>query len=240
MNFVIPMAGRGQRFVDAGYEQPKMLIKAKGKSLLEWSVDSLPLEICTRLIFVLLKEHEETFQLSDFVREKYQGDYEIHFVVLDKVTQGQAETVLKAKMVIDPNLDLVIYNIDTYFHSDTLKGNLLNPEYDGVLGSFIDETNSTKYSFAKTDEEGKIVEVAEKIHISDNALTGMYHFKKASDFITIAEKYLEKRKTSKGEYYVAPMYNDLISQGKALVLDYCNEFATLGTPEELSSFIAGG
>ena len=237
MNFVIPMAGRGQRFVDAGYEQPKMLIKAKGKSLLEWSVDSLPLEICTRLIFVLLKEHEETFQLSDFVREKYQGDYSLHFVVLDEVTQGQAETVLKAKELIDPNLDLVIYNIDTYFHSDTLKGNLLNPEYDGVLGSFIDETNSTKYSFAKTDEEGKIVEVAEKIHISDNALTGMYHFKKASDFITIAEKNLEKGKTFKGEYYIAPMYNDLISLGKALFLDSCDEYAVLGTPKELEKFV---
>ena len=108
MNFVIPMAGRGQRFVDAGYEQPKMLIQAKGKSLLEWSVDSLPLEICTRLIFILLKEHEEAFQLCDFVREKYQGNFELHFVALDEVTQGQAETVLKAKKVIDPNLDLVI------------------------------------------------------------------------------------------------------------------------------------
>ena len=230
------MAGRGQRFVDAGYTKPKMLIEAKGKTLLEWSVDSLPLEICTLLIFVLLEEHETEFQLCDFIRSKYKGDYSIHFVLLKEVTRGQAETVLKAKEYMDLGKDLVVYNIDTYFSSSTLKSNLLKSELDGVLGAFKDDTNSVKYSFAKTDSKGDVIEVEEKVHISDNALTGLYHFKKASDFIAIAEKSIQNQELSKGEYYIAPMYNDLIKKGKTLALDHCEDFAILGTPEELKKF----
>jgi tRNA(Ile)-lysidine synthase len=94
MNFVIPMAGRGQRFFDAGFEVPKMLIEAKGKILLEWSVDSLPLELCSKLIFVLLEDHEKNYGLSEIILQKYTGNYEIHFVFLAETTRGQAETVL--------------------------------------------------------------------------------------------------------------------------------------------------
>lgn len=236
MNFVIPMAGRGQRFVDAGYSKPKMLIEAKGKTLLEWSVDSLPLEICTRLIFVLLEEHENNFHLRDFICSRYQGDYSLHFVLLKEVTKGQAETVLKAKEFFDQDQDLVIYNIDTYFSSSTLKSALLNPEIDGVLGAFLDDSDSIKYSFAKTNSRGDVIEVAEKIHISDHALTGLYHFKKVADFVEIAEKSIFNQELSQGEYYIAPMYNDLIKQGKTLALDHCEDFAILGTPEELNKF----
>ncbi len=236
MNFVIPMAGRGQRFVDAGYELPKMLIEAKGKTLLEWSVDSLPLELATRLIFVSLKEHEEQFNLSHVILEKYNA-HNPTIVVLDEVTRGQAETVMMAKEHLNPEADLVVFNIDTYFSSSSLARNLENNTIDGVLGTFPDPTDSSRFSYAKTNEEGIIIEVQEKVHISDNALTGLYHFKRCADFVELAEDIIQKGETTKGEFYIAPMYNRLIEKGHRFILDECENHAILGTPDELNNFI---
>lgn len=236
MNFVIPMAGRGQRFFDAGFAVPKMLIEAKGKTLLEWSVDSLPLNLCTKLIFVLLNEHEKNYGLSEFIKQKYTGNYEVHFVYLDETTRGQAETVVGAKDLIDFDQDLLIYNIDTAFSSLKLAERLKNDKIDGVLGAFKDSSESIKYSFAKCDGDGFVTEVAEKVHISDNALNGLYHFRKPADFFKIAEQHIALEQTSKGEFYIAPMYNDLIQEGKKFVIDLCDEIFILGTPEELEEF----
>ncbi len=235
MNFLITMAGKGKRFLEKGYENPKWLIEAKGKSLLEWSIDSLPLELCTNLIFVILQEHEEKYNASSFIRTIY-GSKKLNFIFLPEVTRGQAETALRAKSLIDVKKPLLIYNIDTRFSSRTLKKNLLKSKIDGVLGAF--KCRSPKFSFAKLDEDEQfITEVTEKIPISDNALTGLYHFSKTEDFIRVAEKAISENNLTKGEFFIAPMYNELINSGRKFILDYCDAFDVLGTPEELDCFL---
>lgn len=237
MNFVIPMAGKGQRFVDAGYEKPKMLIEANGKTLLEWSIDSLPLSLCSNLIFILLEDHDKRHNIINFIKEKYEGKTMLQFVKLIEPTRGQAETVLKAKSIIDMDKDLIIFNIDTFFESSKLKCLLKENTSDGILGAFVDHSDSTKYSYAKIGKDGYVIEVAEKTHIADYALTGFYHFKRPQDFIFTAEKEISIGNTTKGEFYIAPMYNNLMKQGKRFILDICDKYAILGTPEELKSFV---
>ncbi|MCB0395448.1 MAG: glycosyltransferase family 2 protein [Flavobacteriales bacterium] len=236
MNMVIPMAGAGQRFVDAGYEIPKYLIQAKGKSLLEWSVDSLPLDICSRLIFVVLASHEKEHGLENWLNDLYGKYCPVSLVMLDAPTRGQAETVMKARDVIDPSASLLIYNIDTRFVSDTLQEMLCREDNDGVLGCF--ESIEPRFSFAKTDDHGRVVEVTEKVPISTHALTGLYHFRNANDFFQVASDSIAANETVKGEFYVAPMYNALITQGRNFVLDQARHVDILGTPEELNQFLA--
>lgn len=235
MIFVIPMAGRGQRFTDAGFTLPKMLIQAKGKTLLEWSVDSLPLELCSKLILIGLKEHKLKFELDKFVEQKYGKLYNVTQIYLDDVTRGQSETVLKAEKQLNPDEGLLIYNIDTAFKSDTIVNSLQRSDINGVLGSFIAAEPS--FSFAKLKPDGYISEVAEKIVISNNALTGLYHFAKAGDFIEVAHQAIANRETVKNEYYIAPLYNKLIAKGHKFIIDQVAEFNVLGTPEELNSFL---
>lgn len=235
MNVVIPMAGRGQRFVDAGYATPKMLIEVHGKTLLEWSVDSLPLELCTRLIFIMLEEHKATHGLEILILNKYAA-YNPTFVYLDGVTRGQAETVLKSATYWNMDEALLIYNIDTAFESKQLSGKLAANTSDGILGAFIDTSDSSKYSYAKLNEEGWVTEVVEKEKISDYALTGLYHFADPEDFITVAEKNIDENNTVKDEFYVAPIYNQLLQQGKRFTIDVCDTTTILGTPEELEAF----
>jgi NDP-sugar pyrophosphorylase family protein len=235
MNFVIPMAGQGQRFINQGYAIPKYLIEVKGKTLLEYSLSSLPLELASKIIFIALGEHEKKYGIKKVIGEIIQ-DKNFEIIFIDQVTRGQAETVLKAKKIINNEEDLVIYNIDTYFNSSTLAAALQEKgKHDGVIGYFKD--TDPKWSFAVIDPEtGFVTETAEKKPISDNALTGLYHFSNGSDFVRIAEKYLQQGTTTLNEYFIAPMYNDLIAEGKKYIIDCAEAFIPLGTPEDVEKF----
>jgi len=233
MNFIIPMAGRGERFKKAGFELPKMLIEAHGKTLLEWSVYSLPLDLCTNLIFIGLKEHKNEFNLENFISKKYKK-YNPKFIWLDEVTRGQAETVVKAEPLCDFDTDLLIFNIHTMFSSTSLKDMLINKSFDGILGAF--ENSEPRFSYAKLDENGIVCETAEKVVISNNALTGLYHFKNCSSFFDVAKKHIENNVLNDGEFYIAPMYNELIKKGEKFTVDICESHWILGTPDELKYF----
>jgi NDP-sugar pyrophosphorylase family protein len=234
MNFVIPMAGLGSRFVEAGYQVPKPLLPAHGKTLLEWSVDSLPLELATRLVFVGLKEHREKFDLETVIRSLYQI-YNPQFHWLDHSTGGQAETVFLAAPLLDHEAGLLIFNVDTAFRSSVLAELLQNPRHDGVLGTFVSE--EPRFSFASIDEVGRVIEVREKIVISSHALTGLYYFSSTSAFLDIAKQAIDADEREKGEFYVAPLYNRLIERGDQFVLAPSDAHWILGTPTEYEAFL---
>ena len=231
------MAGLGSRFSEAGYQLPKFLIEVDGKTLLQYSLESLPLRRGDGIIFIALEEHEKKYKLKKVISSILEhGEFELIFIPV--VTRGQAETVMQAKTMIDNENDLVIYNIDTYFRSDKLRSKLENKEskLDGVLGSMEVSPDDSKWSFAKVDNSGIVIETAEKVAISSHALTGLYHFSAGSDFVRVAKKHIEENKLYKNEYYIAPMYNDLIAEGKQYVLDPVDSFIALGTPEDVEAF----
>lgn len=233
INYVIPMAGRGSRFAKAGYDVPKYLIEYKGKKLLEYSLNSLPIHSEDCIYFIVLKEHAKKYDLNHEIINIVGNNIKFEIIELDCVTNGQAETVLRAREYIDNDIDLVIYNIDTYFSSKNLF-ELINSDKkkDGVIGAFKVFEDDPRWSFA-TEKNGIVVKTAEKIQISENALTGLYHFTKGKDFVKVAINHIERGVTNNNEYYIAPMYNDLILEGKQFVLDFVDEFIPLGTPEDL-------
>jgi dTDP-glucose pyrophosphorylase len=245
MNLVIPMAGEGSRFFDVGYKLPKYMLEAHGKSLFHYSLSSFPLEIFENIIFIALKSHQKKYKVKKFIKEEmiklsqkynYKNNYKT--ILLENKTEGQAQTVLKAKKFIDKKSDLVIYNIDTHFRSDELKIKLLNSKLkkDGILGTVKLNNPKPKWSFAKLNDNDIVIKTVEKEVISNFALTGMYHFTKASDFINTAQYFIDNNIKEKNEYYIAPMYNFLISQGKKFKLDIVNEFTPLGVPKDLEAF----
>jgi dTDP-glucose pyrophosphorylase len=236
MNFVIPMAGHGSRFAEAGYALPKMLLQAHGKTLLEWSLESLPLELASTVVFVGLQEHETKFNLSDQITKLY-PNLNCEFIFLPQVTRGQAETVFLALEKCNHEEQLVIFNIDTYFQSETLAGYLLDPNNDGVLNCF--ESTENRFSFAKTNSNNQyVIEVKEKEVISSHALTGLYTFKKVADFIETYTYHNQNNLTVKGELYIAPMYNYLIDKGNKYLLDIASKHYILGTPQEYEHFLS--
>jgi len=244
--YAVAMAGLGTRFARAGYTLPKFMIRAAGATLFEHSLRSLPLEPARKIIFIALKEHQERYGLEAFISSALAGlcggasfRPELEIILLDGPTRGQAETVMKAKDAVPPGSELAIYNIDTRFASDTLLGKLAGSgKKDGVLGSFKLPAKDPKWSFARVGTGGLVNEVAEKVQISDNALTGLYHFTAASDFFSAAAEALGAN--APGELYVAPLYNRLIAAGRSFVLDEARSITPLGTPEDLARLVSDG
>lgn len=228
------MAGRGQRFVDAGYADPKMLIVVRGRTLLEWSLASLPLELCTRLIFVGLAEHERRYNLTRRISELLPRNLEVRWRWLEAVTRGQAETAMAAKPDVDETQLLVIFNIDTRFVSTTMAAALKNEASDGVLGAFASQ--EPRFSFAAVDKDGTVTDVREKEVISSHALTGLYSFRHCSDFFDTAAQWIGDDRRVRNEFYIAPMYTDLIRKGRRFTLDHAQVVDILGTPEEVRAF----
>ncbi|MCG2726807.1 MAG: capsular biosynthesis protein [Elusimicrobia bacterium] len=242
LNFVIPMAGLGRRFTEAGYLKPKFMICSGARTLFEYSLLSLPLEIAAKVIFIALREHEDKFQVTSFIEEKFNMlvgkmnrgiSYEI--ILLDKPTGGQAQTAFLAQKFVDDCDELAIYNIDTFFKSKTLKYLFLNSQskLDGIIGAFPIKGKDAKWSFAETDDCGIVKRTAEKEQISNNALTGLYHFTRGADFFKVAEESVRNNDTHMGEFYIAPLYNKLISGGKRFAIDMADIIIPMGTPEEV-------
>jgi len=237
---VIPMAGYGKRFQDAGISKPKFMVEVRNKTLFEWSLDSLPMEISRKIIFVCLEKHEKEFKVSKFIKnilkEKYPKiNYEL--IYLTKTTKGQVETVLRAKHLIDSENPLIIYNIDTHFISTRLKSKILtlkNQNIDGLLGCFT--SNDENLSFVEINAKGQVKKVREKERISSLASTGLYIFSSARQFIEAAEIMIKNDRKVKDEFFVSEIYNILLESGKRFEIDMAEEFVPLGTPEDIKKF----
>lgn len=235
VNIVIPMAGLGTRFSNAGFTEPKPLIKARKRTMIEWAMESfnfLPRDKKVNYIFIILKEHNAKYKLVDKLHEIFGLD--IHFIIIDSPTRGQAETCLLAKKYINNNNRLFIFNCDTFSITPNLWTEITKYEPEGLLVCF--ESNDPRYSYAKLDEYGYVSMTAEKNPISSNASNGMYYYKHGSSFVYTAEKMISAQLVAAGEYYVAPTYNQLIAKGRRIRILQAQENWILGTPEELKYF----
>jgi NDP-sugar pyrophosphorylase family protein len=233
MNVVVPMAGLGARFAKAGYKIPKPLIPVLGKPMYSWAVDSLPLESASRLIFILLRSQPEFEQLKADIESRYRR---FQPLVLDvpELTAGQSVTVLRARDEIDNDSPLLIHNADTAFEIDhQWVRQALDSGADGALLVF--RSDEQRWSYSREDDSGWVVEVREKQVISPWASTGSYWFRRGSDFVRLAQARVGQAQREGGEYYVAPLYNDLLREGKR-VRNYCIErLYCFGTPEDLEA-----
>lgn len=232
-NLVMPMAGRGSRFVQAGIATPKPLIDVLGRPMYAWATDSLPLASAHRLIFLCLQEHLGT-PLEQDIRSRYASHAPV-IIPIDRVTEGQACTVLMARELINDDRPLVIFNADTWYRSEFEKSLATLPSsVAGVLGVF--RAPGDRWSFARTDAQGRVIETSEKRRISDLACTGLYHFSRGDRFVRYAEEMIASNDRVNGEFYVAPIYNRMIRDGLDIRVDVADEAWPLGTPEDLAIF----
>lgn len=235
VNFLIPMAGAGSRFFKAGYNIPKPLIDVFGEPMIKWAVksfDFLDKIDNYQLIFVILEEHDNIYDLGNKLKNIF-GDKAM-VIKLNKITRGQAETCLAAKKQINNKNKLFIYNCDTYSTS-AIWDLILAEDPDGILPCF--KSDDPRYSFARINEVGDVVETAEKKAISNLATTGMYYFKHGHDFVNVVEKMISENNLYNNEFYVAPCYNELITIGKKIKTILVDKNFVMGTPEELNIFI---
>lgn len=227
-NLLVPLAGRGQRFVDEGYVVPKYMITAHDKHLIDWALSSIDTSECN-LIFCLRQDHINNFGVDEIFRKKFGDDIKI--VVIDKITDGSVSTCLLAKEHINNELPLFIYTVDVHF-KPTFKP--FYPNNDGFVLTF--KSNNPAYSYVKTDKDGYAILTAEKEVVSSNACVGVYGFKTGRLFVQYAEIMIARNLRTRNEFYITPLYNLMISDKLTVTIRDVDNMYIMGTPEEYKFF----
>lgn len=238
LNIVVPMAGRGSRFADAGYELPKPLIDVNGKHMIEVVINNLKPECEHRFIFVCQNEHIEKFNLHS-VFAKACDNFEV--IGIDGVTEGAAITVLKAREYIDNDAPLMIANSDQWVDAD-INDYLVDMDNRGLQGTMLTmKADDPKWSYAKVGADGLVSEVVEKVVVSDEATVGIYNFSSGGTFCKHADYMVEQNIRSNGEFYVAPVYTFMADAGARIgvfnIGEEANGMYGLGIPSDLELFL---
>jgi len=232
MNVLIPMAGAGSRFASAGYTFPKPLIEVQGKPMIQKVVENLNID--AHYIFIVQKEHYEKYNLQQLLNLVAPG---CDIVVTEGMTEGAACTTLLAKEIIDNDAPLLIANSDQIVDWNSNETLYVFTASDIDAGILCFNSTHPKWSFAKLDEDGFVSEVAEKNPISDLATVGIYFWKKGSDYVKYAESMISKDIRTNNEFYVCPVFNEAILDGKKIKTSLVERMWGIGTPEDLNTYL---
>ncbi len=231
LTVLIPMAGSGSRFHTAGYILPKPLIEVLGKPMIQLVIENLNID--ANFIFVVQKEHRKKYNL-DTILNLITPNCKI--VEVDGLTEGAACTALMAKEFIDNENPLFFANSDQYveWDSNDFFYKMNETDVDGGIVTFT--SMDLKWSFVKTNNDENVIEVAEKNPISNKATVGFYYWKKGSDFVKYAEQMIQKNIRVNNEFYVAPVFNQAISDFKTIITFPIKNMWGIGTPQDLDNF----
>ncbi len=238
LNIVIPIAGRGSRFLDAGYTVPKPLIPIHGMPMIEVVARNVRPRRPHRLIFVAQEEHLARAGMREAL---HRIDPAAPIVTTPKVTEGAACTVLLAKVLIETDEPLMIANSDQWVECDIDEylDEMDQQQADGLIMTMW--ADHPKWSYVGL-ENGRVTRVVEKEVISSEATVGLYNFRKGRDFVRAAEQMIRKNIRANGEFYVAPVYNELLEDGAKIVVRNVGRVSAgmwgLGTPSDFEWFLA--
>ena len=232
LNVLIPMAGAGSRFEQAGYTFPKPLIDVRNKPMIQVVVENLNID--ANYIYIVQKKHREQYNLDTLLNLITPG---CKIVEVDGITEGAACTALLAKEHINNDAPLFFANSDQFveWDSNEFMYKMQETNADGGIVTF--EATHPKWSFAKIDENGLVTEVAEKNPISNIATVGYYYWKHGSDFVKYAEQMIEKNIRVNNEFYVCPVFNQAIGDKKQIRTFNVEGMWGLGTPEDLKYYL---
>lgn len=238
MIIIFPMAGLSSRFAKAGYKLPKYMLDIKGGSVFYNAVNGFKgyFNSC-KFLFI----YRDIMDTKNFIKKECAKmnlkNYEV--IELKNETQGQAHTVYLGLQDSNVNVNdsILIFNIDTFRPNFKLPSSFDISKIDGYLEVF--EGDGENWSFVLPKDEQNVIKTAEKERISPLCSSGLYYFNKASDFISVFDELFQSNQRTKGEFYIAPLYNKLIAQGK--IIKYfkiqLDEIVFCGTPKEYEDLI---
>ena len=229
MAFIIPMLGRSSRFFNEGYSVPKYQLQLSDKSTFFHAISSFEKYFRTDLfIFLVRSDYDADVFVKDEIRKSSINSYKIK--VVEYETNGQAESVNLALDFLEPNEPIYIFNIDTF------RNNFTKPEFigdcDGYLEVFIGDGDG--WSFILPGDGNKVLKTTEKDRVSNLCSDGLYYFKNKMIFSAALKNAKASKKTVNGEYYIAPLYNELIKEGRSVCYNLLDisELEFFGTPKE--------
>ena len=233
MNFIFTIAGRGSRLSKAGIQVPKPLVKVKGKELFIWAMSSFHYSKNDNIYIISFKSHE----IRKYLEKKIEIIYpqcNIYWQELNEITNGQLSTTIKAIDHFHIDGSIIIHNCDSYFNGKDLCKVDIEDSKDlfGIIPCF--EANGEHWSFVKVKENNIAIKVKEKIRISNNCSIGTYFFSSTIQLKELANKYFNQIDSMTNEFYIAPLYDYAIKQGKKVIICEAPGAKVFGTADELA------
>jgi dTDP-glucose pyrophosphorylase len=241
MNVIIPLGGKGERFVKEGYKEPKPFIKVLDKEIIFHVIDNLNIKQEDR-IFIIYNKDLDDFLFKDVLIQKYK-ELNIRLIRLDRDTLGAAETVsIGLKYIFEHYIfhqKTILLDGDTFYTEDILE-KFRNVSYNAIFYTINTDPNPV-FSYIKLDNNNRFIcDIAEKVKISDNANTGAYAFSNIEVLYYYATYIVENNITFKNECYTSCIIAEMIKQHEHFVgveLKEC-DVHILGTPKQVNEFIA--
>lgn len=234
VNVVIPMAGRGQRFIDAGYATPKPFILIDGRPMIQHVFENLNLPNA-KYIAIVQKEH---LIQQRALCEQLQNQYNLTFIPIEGITEGALCTCLFAHRMINSDDPLLIANCDQIvdFTVERFIRDCFERRLDGSILTFF--AQDKKWSYAHVGPDHLVDEVREKVAISNHATVGIYLFSSGKEFILNSLDMIIRNERVNGEFYVCPVYNSFIKHNKKIGIYEIDQSCMfgIGTPEDLQVY----
>ena len=239
IQLVIPAAGNGIRFREAGYKNIKPLIPVHGIPMINWVIGNFDLNESDQ-IHIIVKEGDQIENLRDqwFKRRKLN----INFVIVNGQTQGPADSVDRVRSHLDLEIPLIVANSDQFVkaHLNEFVTNVCNSTSVGSILTMY--ASGDKWSYVARNSDGFVQKVVEKVQISNEATVGIYGWQKAKYFYDSFDRMVKADDRTNNEFYVAPSYNYLIKLGFTISAENIGKVEEkifgLGTPEDLDKFLA--
>ena len=205
IKIIIPIVGGNK--TDSETQYIRGLYEIERKTILQHVYESLAVIEEAEFAVILKKEDVAKFHLDNMIRLMIP---KVKVIIADGNTKGAACTCLLAIDEIDPDKPLIIAGCDqlTTINLQSVVDEFRQKDYDGGVVTF--EGIHPRWSFVRVNEEGFVIEAAEKRPISKNATTGFYYYKRGDFFIEAAESMIKKGASVNGKYYVCPSFNEMI------------------------------
>ncbi|MHA1597589.1 MAG: NTP transferase domain-containing protein, partial [Alphaproteobacteria bacterium] len=239
---MIPMAGLGSRFSEAGYDTPKPLIDVSGHAMAEQALADLPR--AERQVFIVRDDMAGLQALTDGLTA---AAAEARFVVLDHMTDGQASTCMEAMAEVEAEACLTIAACDNgmLYDADRLGELMQDADVDVIVWTASGYPGAIRnphmYGWVDCDAaSGKIKNVSVKTPLddprTDPIVVGAFTFKKAADFSRSVDRMRQRDGRINGEFYVDSAINDAIALGLNCVIFPIDYYLCWGTPNDLRTF----
>ena len=253
LHIIMPMAGEGSRFKEAGYNIPKPLIKFQDKELYRHALDSLDfselnqysnhINIYIKYTFIVRKEFITNYNIDKEIRKYYNN---ANILTVDKTTRGALETLMIAKDYIDDEDYVISIDCDIKFICNSyikeIYQRLLYDSFIPMVLSFYSKNPIYSYINPINTRYGNYLE--EKNPISTYALGGCYCLGTGKNLKLASEQYvndLESGIIKSKELYLSGVYNYIMNIIKANteIVDmnmHFDHYWSFGTPYDLEHY----
>lgn len=238
LNIVVPMAGAGKSFLQAGYTVPKPLVDVNGRPMIEKVIENLkPKKYPHKFVFIVKNDHYEKYPFAEIFQKTTDGNFDV--INLQMIPQGAACTILSAIDKINNNNELLIANADQIVDVsiDEFISNARQEKASAAIMTF--EASHPKWSFARISGKNEVIETAEKKVISSHATCGIYYYSKGSLFVDAVLLMIAKDIRFNNEFYVSPSFNEIILKNEKVISWEIerSKMHSMGTAEDLAKYL---